>query len=49
MMIHSPRREKRTLSKMSNEKEVTPITASMATALLVLKHTFVSTPNAFSP
>jgi SHAQKYF class myb-like DNA-binding protein len=51
MMIHNPRREKRTPSKMSTEKEVvlTPMTASMATALMNLKHTFVSTPNIFSP
>ena len=49
MMIHKP--EKRTPSKMSTEKEVvlTPMTASMATALMTLKHTFVSTPNIFSP
>jgi hypothetical protein len=49
MMIHKP--EKRTPSKMSTEKEVvlTPMTASMATALMNLKHTFVSTPNIFSP
>lgn len=49
-MIHNnPRREKRTPSKMSTEEVIlTPMTASMATALMNLKHTFVSTPNIFS-